>query len=46
MMNYKTITLTLGVVATANAIRITSLAEQETETKDLRELLHLDWTDQ
>ena len=34
MMNYKTITLTLGVVATANAIRITSLAEAEKEIKD------------
>ena len=34
-MNYKTITLTLGVVATANAIRITSLAEAEKETKDI-----------
>ena len=34
-MNYKTFTLTLGVVATANAIRITSLAEAEKETKDI-----------
>ena len=45
-MNYKTITLTLGVVATVNAIRITSLAEAETETKNIREDLGLDWTDQ
>ena len=34
MTNYKHLTLTLGVVATANAIRITSLAEAEVEAEN------------